>query len=418
MPIDLLAGGSSLTAVLTPSATAIQQATFQPGSLNQQVKGDNWPLARGIGVKGVTIFDQAASGGSVVEWDQLFRIWDSFNTFVPTLGTVHDKNVFTGPAAKHVMEFVGNGYRYCDWARAQLIASDGDVTLTLYVFLPFTAENFIQPEAFWPWVGWLKDMTVQTNLALSTAIAAVSTGAVVKTSMTISAWIEAYVLPQPIRFLISQWNRYLTNAASGNTSVLLQNVGQPNGLNGAVPGCRINAIFELMNVLGLGGASTGDLFTSFQSNELGQDITYNPDAFVSAYKSLTGHAGPINGFGATPGADGAGNPNTMASTPNGSLNNVAIAYMPWRFPSKNQRIENCVKWAGGNITLTRNFSTVPTTGTHTIYTNEIRELDGAKWRELSALANLGNVPAAVLTDRPLRRGQAEGQAGVFQTRRG
>lgn len=414
MTIDLLAGGLTPSVTLTPGA-ATQAVTWAPGSLQQQVKGDNWPHARGLVVKGVTVFDQGSSG-AVVNWDELFRVWDSYSTSTPDMGLIHDPKVFTGPVAKHVVEFRSGAGRYCDWARAQLVAADGDVTgVTLYSYLPFENANFVNPEAFWIWVGWLAKLQLVTTLAAASAIAAASTGAAIKTSMIVTAWIDAVVLPQPIRFLISQWNRYQMTAASGNNSLLMQNVGQASGLVGAVPGCRIAEILELCTPLGLGGISTGDLFTSFGSNELGQDTTTNPDNFTMAYRNSLAR-GTVNSNGATPGHDGAGNPNTLAATPNLALGNVAQLYMPWRFSSRNQRPENCIKWGVGNITLNRTFTVTPTSGMHTVVTNEIRELDGQKWGQLQAAAGLSGAKVQLMTDRQLRPGQQTGQAGVFVTR--
>ena len=417
MPIDLFVGGANPSATLTPGAS-VQPVVFQPASLNQEVKGDNWPLARGILIKAVTVVDQAASGGTALNWDQLFVCFDSINTQSKLLGTLHDKTVFTGPVAKHLIEFVSNGYRYVDWARAQIAAADGDTAaVTLYLYAPFTNENFIQPEAFWPWTGWLQDMLLTVNLAAATAIAQFSTGAAIKTSFVITASLDCYVVPQPIRMLVSQWNKYQTNAATGNQNILMQAVGQQNGLPSALPGCRLAGLFELCTPNAMGGASTGDLFTSFSSTELAQEPVLQVDNFMMAYRTATGRGGPISLSAAIAAHDGSGNPNTMAATPNTSLMNVAQMYVPWRFASKNQRLENTLKWPGGNITLNRQFTVTPSSGTHTVITNEIRQLDDGKWRELERIAGLSGVPALMLSDRQLREGQMAVQAGVYQTRK-
>jgi len=420
-PIDLLAGGTSPTATLTPGAA--QSLTFSPASLSPVVKGDSWPCARGIWVKATTTYDQAASGGAAANWDELFRQFESFSTIVPKLGTIHDPTVYKGPVAKHIIEFRANGGRYGgDWARAQLVAADGDVAITLYVYLPFTNENFEAPEGFWPWVGWLANLNLQINVAASTALGAVSTGAVIKTAITFQAAIDAYVLPQPPRFIYSQWNAYQSTAATGNTSARLDNVGQAHGLAGLIEGCRIAEVLEVCSPLGLGGVSTGDLFTSFKSAELGQETaTKNPDIFTLAYRNSLLGGGPRNSNGANASHDGSGNPNTLAATPNGSVGNVAQLYVPWRFSSRNQRIENCPKWGESkdgnrNIFLDRDFTTAPSAGMHLFILNEIRDLDANKRKELERDAGLTGRPWTLLGRAGLRAGQQAYQPGVYVTR--
>ncbi|HKQ96976.1 MAG TPA: hypothetical protein VJV75_03795 [Candidatus Polarisedimenticolia bacterium] len=416
MAMDLVIPGGAPSVTLVPSASVPQTTTFGLGATKQVVAGDNWPSARGICVEAVTIFDQASSGGSAVDDDQLAVIYDSFALDIPELGRVWDPQVWTGPRAKHVIEFISNNYRYNAFARAQIASTDGDTTLTLYNYLPFCHNAFVTPEIFALWTGWLKDMTLTIQVGLSTAIAAFSTGAAIKTSFVIKSTLDCVVLPQLVRPIISQWNRYTSVAASGNTSHLMQNVGQPFSLEGAAPGSRIAGVYELMNVLGLGGASTGNLFTSFTCDELGQSRTVNPWRFVQAYREMIGHAGAVGATGVT---DKGGNPYTMAAAAAGSFLTSDLMYIPWRTPANGvSRPEQQLRWGGGNITLVRDFTVVPSSGTHTVLTNELRELTPAKHATLARVAFPNGAPPSMLvSDRALRDSQKFAQGGVYLTRR-
>jgi len=377
--VDLLSGGAPSVAV-TPG-TGVAPVVFTTGQQKQVVDKDNWPICAGIGIAIRIGFDQAAAGGSVVNWDETFRAIDSIDLSVPLFGTTHRKEVHTGPVAKHIGEFVANGYRYCDHARTQLVSTDGDVALDLYLFVPFANECAVRSDDFMPWTGWLNALSLTVNIATASTIAAVSTGAVTETPCTVRAWLETFPSLEPKIPMMSQLNRYVQAAAAGSTTVLLLNVGQSFGLTGVLVGSRIAALFELMNKLGFGGASTADLFTAFQCSDLGQDVVNSPDSFVLSFLRQIGHRGPISGNGASPIHDGAGNPYTMAATPNNLLNDSNLAYMPWRFSSPDQPRETLVKYSG-NLAVTRFFSAVPTTGSHIFVTNEWRQFDSSQTRML------------------------------------
>jgi hypothetical protein len=389
--IDLISNGGPSVSV-TPGASVVP-AVFTTGQLKQVVGGNSWPVAAGIQTCTRLTFDQAAAGGSVANYDELFRCVDSLNLFVPNIGTTHSKDAYTGPIAKHVAEFTHARYRYSDHARAQIPSTDGDTTIDLYVFLPFVNENFIEPRDFMPWVGWLLNCTLTVNIATASTIAAVSTGAVTKAASSVRAWIEAYAAAEPTIPVLSQINRYTQAAAAGATNLLLQNVGQPNGLQDVVPGCRLNGIYELMNKLGLGGTSTADNYTGFTMADLGQDASVNLDGLFSSYLRQIGHRGPIGGIGVTTVmADGAGNPYTMAATPNNLLNDVNALYLPYRFAGTEQKLPNVPRWKMGNLNITRTFTAVPSTGSYVVVTNEVRQFGPTT---VKALLDAANIPASV-----------------------
>lgn len=418
MILDLKVGGAGASASVTPGAAAVD-TSFTAPTIKQAVGADNYPLCRGIMTKNVVTLDQHASTGVAINWDELFRINQSFNVNIPKIGLTHDRSVFTGPVAKHIAEFFSLGYGYCDNARTQIAAADGDTVLTLYTFLPFTNETVEDPEAFWIWVGWMRDMELTFTVAPAAAIAAVSPGAVVKAPCTLTAWLECYTSPQLALPAISQWNRYTTPASSGQNLALLQNVGMSgNGIPEVEQRSRLMAMLEIMSPLGLGGASTGDLFTSFGCPELHQDQTSNVDGFLTAFRSALGRRGNPGALSASIAAhDGAGGLHTMAATPNGSPFANTLKFIPWRFAPVDGRIEYAPK-VYGNITLNRGFTVAPTAGLHLIITNEIRQLTAGKMNQLQAEAGIpANTPRKRFSSRPLRAEQEFGHGMLVQTRR-
>lgn len=416
--LDLRPGGSGVSASVTPGAAAVP-VSFTAPTLKQAIGTDNYPLCRGIMTKNVVTLDQAASGGSAINWDELFRINGSFSTNLPKFGLMHDPTVFTGPVAKHIAEFFALGYSYCDVARVQISASDGDTTVTLYTFLPFTNETLEDPEAFWIWVGWMREMELIFTVAAASAIAAASTGAVVKAPCTLTAWLECYVSPQLALPAISQWNKYTTTAANNQTLALVQKMGMTgNGINDVEERSRLLALLEVMSPLGLGGASTGDLFTSFSCPELSQDQTNNIDGFLTSFRSAIqkrGNPGSLSASIAT--HDGAGGLHTLAATPNGSLFSSTLKFIPWRYAPLNGRIEYAPK-VYGDLTLNRGFTSPPSSGLHLIITNEIRQLTEGKKKALLGDANISpNTPRVPFSSRPLRQEQQFGHGELVRTRR-
>lgn len=415
--LDLKVGGQGASAPVTPGAAAVP-VSFTAPSLKQAVGADNYPLCRGIMTKNVVTLDQPSSGGSVLYWDELFRINQSFNVNLPKIGLTHDRSVFTGPVAKHIAEFFSLGYGYCDSARGVISDANGDTTITLYTFLPFTNETLEDPEAFWIWVGWMRDMELTFTVAPAAVLDSLSTGALIKAPCTLTAWLECYTSPQLAMPAISQWNRYTTTAASGQTLALLQNVGMTgNGINDVEEKSRLLAMIELMSPLGLGGASSGELFTSFGCPELHQDQTSNIDGFLTSFRSAIQTRGnPTSNSASNAAHNGAGGLHTNNSSPHGSPFASSLKFVPWRYTAPNGRIEYAPK-VKGTITLNRGFTVAPTTGLHVIITNEGRQLTKTKRDQLQLDAGIPlSVPRSPFSSRPLRKEQQFGHGELVHTR--
>jgi|GEM_PF-4793976 len=405
IPMDMVVvnGGGAKTSSLTPGAAQKVQFQLPPDAkLNPH---NNWACFDAIWVSVSTTFDQASSGGSAVNADQLPAIIKSFRFANNDLfGVMIDDQVATGPVAKNIMERVSNGYENAAWDRAQIASTDGDSTVTLYFKLPLgTANVDTGPEAFMHWLGFHKNAVLDVTLDVSTAIAQFSTGAVIKSATVIKAWVTPVALRNPPLPLLARWKRYLSPVVSAGNAITMRNVGEAQGLTNASKQMRIASLFEIMNVLGLGGVSTADTITSFLSDQLNQPKVDNVEAFMLAFRDLIGgHVGAANLH------DGAGFPHTMAATPNGSMQVATLLFLAWRFSTPRQQIANLMRWpVPADLTYYRDqASGGPSSGQHLILTQEIHEAD------LSAVATMRKMAGPVLAAAPPEYSNPRAQANA------
>lgn len=389
--LDLTSDGGSSVSV-TPGVTP-QKVEFLVQAPKAGV-GDAWPLALNYVSCITTVFDQAAGGaGAAVSWDQLAIVADSFDVQSPALGNTHQRNTYTGPITKHLIEFVSSGYEYSDGARIQLIAADGDVVLDMYYVLPMAHECMDRPHHSAVWLGWLNATKVVTYVGTAAAVDPLSTGAVLKAPTSVRTWIEYVVSNELVMPTMNQWVMYET-PATGGTTAIVNGIGTANGLQDVLDGSRVAGMFELMNINSMGGSGTADNITSLTIPQIAQDVTVNIDALFAAYRRVIGgHQGPISGVGAFTIAgqvitnaavlDRGGNPNTMASGTgtNNRLNSANAMYVPYRAPGRNAMLSKMLKFFG-DLKITRTFANVPSSGKFRFVFNELRELGPAKKQEL------------------------------------
>lgn len=381
--LDLLSNGSSSVS-LTPGATT-QKAEFLISAPRAGV-GDNWPLCTNLVTRARTTFDQAASAGVGVNWDDLAIIMDSFDVNSPILGNTHPKDTFTGWITKHLAEFVSGGYNYTDGGRTQIAGGDGDTTLDMYYVLPFEHMCFERPHQSAVWLGWLKDTKITTYLAAASVVGALSTGAVIKAPTNVQMWAEYVVSDELIMPWMNNFHRYQAPAAGGTTAIL-SGIGTANGYNDVLNGSRVLGMFELMSGTP-GGPTTADNYTSVSIPQINQDVTVNIDGFFAAYwRAIGGHRGPIASAAGVAQHDRGGNPRGM-STSQGSftgdlLNNASAFYIPWRAPGMDQMLTKALKFFG-DLKVTRTFTSAPSSGTFYFVLNEARELGDQKKQQMIA----------------------------------
>ncbi len=384
------AGSGIVLDLSSQGATTIQAA---PGSsqiitLTAPKLGvnGNYPKACRIVVRVQGLVDNSGGEGAQdINWDHIAKVVTSFNTECPLFGTIHKADAFTGPRTKHVIEYLSGGFNYYGGIGGGLIAGESPSPIDICFALPFSNEAFFSPLDFAPWVGWLAQLQLTVNLADADVFDAVSTDAVIVGNLSVSAWIEAVPAKTLSLPTINQYRVY-TPSASGGGMALLQNVGQAGGLSCVVPGSRVAAILEMMNVIGLGGASTGDNYTKFSADQLNQPPTNNVQSFVNQFQMMRRQSvvgGRQLGDDTTGLNNQAGNPYTMSNE---------LMFMPWRVPGADAEIGSQQKFMG-NLTLDRSFGSTPNSGEYVLITNELRQLSDSSAAALLEAASVSGARA-------------------------
>ncbi len=399
--VDLVPdGASSITPGTSPT---LVEFLFQAPKSGV---GDSWPIGTNYIIAADVTVDQAASGGSAIEWENWFvSAFDSFNVDVPLLGTTHTRDTYQAAIAKHVIEFVSSGYTYTEGARAQILSTDGDTLITVYQVLPMAHECNDRPHHSGFWLGWLNAAKIQAWMATSTAVAAYSTGAVIKAPTTVRGWVEYIVSDELIMPVVNQWHRY-TAPAAGQTTHFLTGIGTANGLNDVKDGSRLVGLFEMMSQgesggVNMGGATSANHYTSMNIPQLSQDQTVNVDAYFAAYRRVIGgHRGPIS-YGPTSlpivAADGRGNPYNIAGSQTGHLNSAGAWYIPIRAPGRNFQLSKQPKFFG-DLKRSITLDTTVNTGNYVWVTNEFRELGESKKAEMIAKTGRAGTLERILTN--------------------
>lgn len=395
--LDLRTQDGDFSVQITPSASAETTKQFKVAASKGSAFGA-WIKATGITFRYDFTFDQAASGGSVVNWDDLPRVVTGLEIVHPLWGTLLTKETGAGPILKHIIEFIGSGYQYAgDGARAQIAAADGDTTCSLYFTYPIVQKFMSRPHDQAMWIGWLDQTLLNFTVGLSTAIATVSTGAVIKGTNTLQCSMD-YILDNDLEVpTLAFFHRYEHNAASNTIRLLSMGSFGPKATKKVE---RLMGLYELMNVAGLGGATTADNVTRILFEQRGMDRVVNVDMLVKNYLKVIGPRGG-GSLGTTPLHALAGNPFTMAATPNGALNASTLMYFPLLAPGRRMEVTKAWKFAG-DLVLTQEYTTTPTSGTHKVVAHSIREFEPEMVRELMARAGRGDRPRDV----PLADGNA------------
>lgn len=370
------------------------QQSLTPGSTEQSVsfliqaqKGNvdkSWAVARGVCGRLAIGFDQAASGGSAVDWDDLFSVIGGIEVKSDVFGTMYSKEVTAGQILKNLSEFISQGYTYGDYARAQIASSDGDTAVHLYFTIPIRHEYMTRPEDTAIWLGWLANTEIKFYLAVSTALDAFSTGAVTEATCNLQMWVEYDVVNELDIPVIPNWT--LHTQAAGGTEFLMRGVGAANGLKGVVEGnaggYRLAGLFELCDNGGMGGSSTADNYTEIELQQFGQDRIVNVDGLFYRYnKTLRGRRGPI--VAATDSSGKSVEP--LTATGNGKLNSSTAKYIPLMAPSLNQQLTKLPKFYG-DLKRVCSYTTAVSSGTHKAVSHGFYELSPAAKGELMARA--------------------------------
>lgn len=378
---DLTAVGGGKSITVTPGSAAQQARFLLSTGLPLRDKKNKWNHCVAIGVRVTTVIDQPAMGGSAIDEDDLPRVVESFNLSNKLIGGIIDKSEVTGPIAKHLVEFVGNGYRYSSRGRAQIASTDGDTTVDVYFRLPIAQMWNERPEDFAIWMGHLEGGQFDVNFAPASTIGNVSTGAVTKATTTIRAWLEYVPMPNLQIPPIASWRRY-EQAANGGTRVHMQSVGSEGALRGVRDGCRLAACFYLGDQAGLGGPDGPDNITRIHADWRDMEDVENIDGLFQQYEMIT--RGSFKALNQGSDAHG-GHPYITGAAVNNALNDSEAYFTPFVLPNprltRNQKVR-------GNLAANFGFTAAPSSGSHYFANLEIKEFTMAKVNELIAAAGM------------------------------
>lgn len=373
--LDLKSDGKSQQS-LTP-ATGEVPISFRVEAQKGNVQ-KSWVVSRGFSGRLRVGFDQAASGGSAVNWDRLFAAIAGVEVKSDVFGTMVTKEVSAGMILKHLIEYVANGYVYGDYARAQIASTDGDTAVDLYFTIPHTQNFLYRPQDTGIWLGWLANTEIKFYLNTTAALDAASTGAVLEATSNLQMWCDYDVMSDVDIPVLPYWALHTQNA--GGNEIIIRGLGGEQGLKGVnggdKGGFRLAGLFELMNVGGLGGATTSDNITELQAIQLGQDRFANIDALFYRYRKLTGRGAPRSSNGTSAAHDGAGNPELLSATPNATMNSATAMYVPIMAPSKGQQLTKLPK-VYGDISLIQSYTSAVTSGQHKVASFGFYELSDA-----------------------------------------
>lgn len=370
---DLKAEGGDTSLSITPgTATVTKTLKIQPENANLKSR---FKRVQSITLRLNVGIDQAATGGSVIEEDELYRVVDGIRIFSPILGEILDKKTATGPNFKHVLEFVSAGHQNIWGARAQIAAADGDTAVSLYMTYFFAPQYGVRAaQDFGVWMGWLDKTQIEFTLGTTTALDAVSTGMVTEATCNIQGWTEHTLDKRNAIPVMSLW-RLFTHNASSKTIYARDWLGT-GGLSGPTIGAaRVAGVYELFDVLGLGGPDGADNILTFQCDKLGwSSLVQQFDAVVAQHLRTVGYRPhPKGGVGTSAVHDRAGNPYTMDAAVNAGLNNANLGYIALRTCSPNQELVRLPLFpAAGDLEITQTYTTTPTSGNHQILVNTIK----------------------------------------------
>lgn len=378
--LDLAASNGNKGISVTPGSSNVQARFQLAAGMPLRDKKNKWNHALALGVRVQITVDQPGATAAIDE-DELYQMVESFRLHTPLLGTLIDSNHFKGTYAKHLCEFISNGYRKSSSERAQVPNSDSDTVCDLYFRIPI-AQGWQEDreEDLALWLGHLEGGTFDVNIAPNTVFDSISTGCLTETC-TVYAWLE-YVPMKRLQIPpVAVWRRY-EQAAAGGSAVMLQNVGGEGGLQGVREGCRLAGAFYLGSAVGFGGADTPDDINRINAPWREFHNIENPDALFQQYlKEIRAHySATLHGSETT-----SGHPYGTGATVDNRLGDSEALFFPLITP--NRKITRNQK-ARGNLVFDLGWGSAPSSGTHYVMTLELKEFTKTKIQEMLAVAGL------------------------------
>jgi hypothetical protein len=341
---------------ITP-APAAQVATFRFDNIDPKM-GREWCYAEKIRLLIRVALDQAASGGAVIQADQLYRLIQSIKLSSDDIGTLYSPGDMNGPALGLIAQVVSNKYALPMPLRTAVAAADGDTSVVLVVEIPLAHRCFHKGHQTGIWNGFLK-RGGQLDVAFggTTALDAVSTGAVLKAPADIRAELVYTVEPEARPPVFWHWR--LRNTPSGETKHTIRNVCQGAGISGASGTGKIAMLAYLGNVNGLGGAGGIDNIARVYPRDRGQVNHDMGTPFFGAASYLYDFVEETRRQNIMPVGTGNAYPFALGTQVEGQPN-VASAYMlPYFWPDVDgQQVSKLQEWSG-DYYIEQSYTTPP-----------------------------------------------------------
>lgn len=392
---------------------------------------------------------------SVLYWDELFNITDSFEIQSPRFGLMCERTSISGPVWKHFVEYLGNAYSYSGDDPFATIAenfhqqgaNDRTYVFTLYHTYPIMQRYLAKPDETALFVGFLQNTLLKYRLAPANIL---QTGGALWGSAL--ATVNNVMVRAGYRFITGAvgghpygsmsvpplaYCRVVKIPANGQIDMLFPQIHNQGPQNTDVSqGERLVAAIMLSNNIGLPGPTNweyspgvpptpGDTgLTEIGCEVLGVKYTQNPDMWLKNKLENLRRSLPL----LTSGVEGTlplpflalgpyclnwpymlQGPSYQDTTPGGAsivptVLNRALLGFPFVLPQVGTKISKMMRVAG-NVNVHMRQSNPPAPGPentgpqHCLYLHTLRDVDGAYAAQMLASAGIaGTVTRAVNHD--------------------
>ena len=398
--IDLRSRSGSRTVAVAPSESAqfiinAQQSRIGAGGGSAGL----YNYVRGIMLKCVISVTRAVvgSGSFTPIWADRFPMAiKSINLNTPMDGTIWDPTIMSGMVAKHLFDYVLNGYREEALNAQPIPAAAGTYSRTLYLYLPFAQKWNPWPDHFAKWLGWLNDAQFEIFAADAVNAFESTSGTYTDTinSVTMSSQMDMVPWPEIIIPPDVVLRRYEVAANASSNGPTLINVGSAGAIQGVEDGSRLVGMFFSHQAEGFIGSGTANEITSYTAAWRDQNQTLAMDSFFLRWLQ-TSHMRPPMGFDVSGGTASHGvdtttpYPNELALA--GSLADASARFTPLVWPEVGELVTSFQK-VKGNYPLDMVFNT-PQDNVFRVFTLELKQRSLSKCSEM--IAAFGVDPSTV-----------------------
>lgn len=280
-----------ISPTVTPGAGATQ-IQFLLNSLPTQKDSKFWYYLKDAWLKlKCTVTLPTDSTFTGVRPEYLYQVLQSLEVTCPILGSLFAQQNTRGCVLGNVIQRLGWGYNSAP--QPNLLGAGGNTTINfeLYYRLPFAQDFLVNPMDTAPWVGFLEGGYINVNVAPSTALTGVLSGASI-TSVT--ARLALCLVPDNEARIHTpvHYREHLTPATSSR--VTITDMGSPDGLQGIDQSLGVGIAALLMltgpDASGFAAGTTANNITDFNIPWRDQPQIYNPEL---PYLSLLESMGPM-----------------------------------------------------------------------------------------------------------------------------